>query len=280
MESIYTNNLIYKSIQVSNNKLFKTYFKSKGKKLPIIIYQMIFDSFGLFDVFYNYDVLIIDKTFSGLYKITPENVLSIMNFHRDEYKPMWEEFICSLSEVELRQLLFSFGNTLSTSEKYNIYINSDINTAINITTCFHTITIHERLFEHKDYLNSLKYYFKDNDQISDGIIDNNEDEEYEEDNSNIITCGSYNIGNFHRYVRITDIINSLTLRFNSVNNNNFFMRESLPFTGHTISILHVTDTSTDKIRTNIMTNGYKMSSHLNDFTINDFTTFSPRLFFR
>lgn len=137
-----------------------------------MIYQSISDSFGLFDAFYNYDLLTIDKTFSGTYKITVNDVLSVIHFHHDNYEPIWKQFINSLSETELRQLLFTIGNSLSLDKGYDIYVNDYVNAIVNITTCFHSVTIHEKVFKNDqltECLSDLKYYLLDNRLISDGI---------------------------------------------------------------------------------------------------------------
>lgn len=133
------------------------------------IYKMISKKFELFDSFYDYDILTIDSTFSGLYTITADRVLSLMYLDQQEHSDIWEKFVRSLSEQELKQMLITFGNTLSLENKYTIYISETLKTDIHITTCYQTVSINKSLFENADHLNNLKLYFTDNDEISDGL---------------------------------------------------------------------------------------------------------------
>lgn len=79
------------------------------------------------------------------------------------------KIIKTLSEKELKQLLITFGNTLSLNKKYSINIHNILNNDIHITTCFSTVSINKKLFENPEHLNNLKLYFCDNDIISDRI---------------------------------------------------------------------------------------------------------------
>ncbi|XWV26940.1 hypothetical protein QJ857_gp0109 [Tupanvirus soda lake] len=147
------------------------YYRSKvigsfdRKKMNI--YSSIAKYFELFDSFYDYDILTIDSTLSGKYNITPEMVLTNINFTNFKYQPIWENFVKSLTELELKQMLILFGNTTSLDKHYTIYVSHTLKTDIHITTCMQMVTISENLFEHEEYLNNLKLYFSDFDQISD-----------------------------------------------------------------------------------------------------------------
>ena len=157
------------------------YYKSKvigsidDKKMDI--YRSIAKHFELFDSFHDYDILIIDDTFSGSYTITADQVSSIIHID-NEYGDMWRNFIHSLSETEIKQMLILFGNTLSLDNSYTVHVsNSDID--IQITTCFRTIRLNKKLFDNPENLNNLKIYFSDFDTISDYNIVQSRMEEVE-----------------------------------------------------------------------------------------------------
>jgi hypothetical protein len=147
------------------------YFRSKVigpmTQRKINIYNAISKYFGLFDSFHDYDVQTIDSTFSGLYELTSDHVLSQFFFEKQEYSGIWEEFVKSLTETELKQMLILFGNTLSLNKHYTINVSETLKTDIDIKTCFQIVTLNKKLFENVEYLHNLKIYFRDNDQISD-----------------------------------------------------------------------------------------------------------------
>lgn len=139
-----------------------------------IIYESISRQFELFDAFNNFNILTIDKTLSGIYEITPDIVFSITLINdcgKDtmKFKKIWKNFLKTLNEKELRQLLITFGNTLSLNKQYSIIITDICNSDIHITTCFSVVNINKKLFENPEHLNNLKLYFKDNDIIDDGM---------------------------------------------------------------------------------------------------------------
>ena len=133
----------------------------------INIYKKIANNFELFDSFHDYNILTIDQTLSGLYTITADRVLSMIYMADPAYTNSWENFVRSLSESELKQMLITFGNTLSIDNKYTIYVSDTLKTDIHITTCIQSITINKKLLDNIENLNQLKCYFMDSDQISD-----------------------------------------------------------------------------------------------------------------
>ncbi|XWV25603.1 putative ORFan [Tupanvirus deep ocean] len=147
------------------------YYRSKIigslNRKKINIYASISKYFELFDSFYDYDILVIDSTFSGNYHITPDMVLANINFTDSNRQSLWENFVKSLTETELKQMLILFGNTTSLDKHYTVCVSKTLKTDIHITTCMQMVTISENLFEHEEYLNNLKLYFSDFDQISD-----------------------------------------------------------------------------------------------------------------
>ncbi len=132
-----------------------------------MIHQTIAKKFELFDSFNDYEIIDIDDKLSGCYKITPESVIKNMKLSDKKYKKIWDEFINSLTQNEIRQMLLLFGNTLYMNDPY--YIHTDKNTSldINISTCLKTVTINETFFESIEKLDKLRSYFTDNDQIMD-----------------------------------------------------------------------------------------------------------------
>ena len=133
-----------------------------------LIYGTIAKCFELFDSMYNFDICTIDKVFSGQYLIDTAAVISCCVLLQVQYKDMWVKFISELNEIELRQMLYTFGNSYSLDKKYFIFVNRFISKDIVISTCTCTVTIHEKLFEDFDLLLQLKYYFVHENSISDG----------------------------------------------------------------------------------------------------------------
>jgi len=139
-----------------------------SKKMKI--YNSISKHFELFDAFHNFNIALVDSTFSGLYTMTAEHVFSCTEFTSPRYQDMWKQFVCSLSETEIKQMLITFGSTLALNNKYAVNVVHDLEMDIRITTCFRKIDINKKLFTNMEYLNNLKLYFTDSDQISDRII--------------------------------------------------------------------------------------------------------------
>ena len=55
-----------------------------------------------------------------------------------EYLLPWQEFVKSLSETELKQMLILFGNTTCLSREYTIYVSDTLKTVLkNICKCMH-----------------------------------------------------------------------------------------------------------------------------------------------
>lgn len=138
----------------------------KPKKLDV--YHKISKFFELFDAFSHYDILKIDTILSGIYEITSDHIISMMDMVQSEYCNTLNKFVKTLSQQELKQMLVTFGNTLSLDNKYNIYVSDTIKTDIHIAACCRTVTINKILFEDTSNLDNLRLYFLDSDDISDG----------------------------------------------------------------------------------------------------------------
>ena len=161
----------FKSLE-TNFETHEDYYRWKiigsPTKKKLDIYKSISGYFELFDSFFDYDIKIIDKTFSGAYCITTEMVLGLTHLlANQEYLLSWQEFIKSLSEAELKQMLILFGNTTCLSKEYTIYVSDTLKTDIHIATCSQSVTLNKKLFENVEYLKNLKIYFTGYDQISD-----------------------------------------------------------------------------------------------------------------
>ena len=125
-------------------------------------------------------ILDIDRIFSGNYTITANDVLSCTILTERQYQDIWNQFINSLTEKELKQLMILFRNTLSLKERYDIIVkNIDID--IHIEICFKKVTINQKLFENLEYLNNLKNYFVDNDNIHDSNVAYDSDDSDDDD---------------------------------------------------------------------------------------------------
>lgn len=155
-----------------------------NKKLEI--YEKISNCFEMFDSFNDFDILTIDKTFSGNYEFSHEDILKNMILSDPSYINKWSTFVKSLNQQELKQMLLTFGNSLSQEKKIFININDQIDTDLHISTCSYSIEINKNLFDNSNYLNNLKIYFSDSDSLSDGYA-GTELEQLVNDNNNFTT---------------------------------------------------------------------------------------------
>jgi len=153
------------------------YYRSKifNKSDPnkIKIYDRIAQIFDTMEYFFIFNILTIDKAFSGSYIITHLDIINMTHIDKEKYQSVWENFIRSLNESELKQMLITFGNSLSLQQSFYIKIDTLIKRDIQISTCARVITINQVLFDNPDQLQNLKLYFKDNDQIYDSVGDDN-----------------------------------------------------------------------------------------------------------
>ena len=132
----------------------------------LLIYKTIADLFTMVGAFKDCKVSKIDNLLSGPYILTPDMVLSMMRIISDQrYKEAWQSFVRSLTEEELKQLLVTLGNTISTKVKYDIYINNDITVDVVIQTCQYSLSIKEYIFDNKENLANLKCYLMKDEKI-------------------------------------------------------------------------------------------------------------------
>ena len=113
----------------------------------------------------NYSFSDFDKIISGELVINHQKVLNIMklNTNNEQYQQMWHTFITSLDLEELKQLLLTFGNTLSLSKDYSVVVKKmDID--FKIETCFYRVELNEELFRDQENLDRLKNYLSVNDK--------------------------------------------------------------------------------------------------------------------
>jgi len=138
-------------------------------EIQMTVYKKIGEAFQFFDSFYNFDIKTVDISISGFYTITSQMILPNMEVTPTEYMNMWKEFISSLNETELRNMLILFSNTHAVDNKFRIIVKDKMNEDINIATCFKKIILNKKLFESKENLHNLRMYFMDNtmDEISD-----------------------------------------------------------------------------------------------------------------
>lgn len=124
--------------------------------------------FEMFDAFNKYNVIDIDKYFSGVYNITPQQIINITHVFDEEYREIWNNFVNSLCELELRQMLLYFGNSLSLNNNYTIHVSDTMSTDIHVTTCAGIITIHRNIIQN---IKQLKIILCDGNTIHDTISD-------------------------------------------------------------------------------------------------------------
>jgi hypothetical protein len=106
-----------------------------------------------------------DSKISGSYNFTPE-IVSGMCTISPPYNKLWIEFIKSLSESELKQLLVRFGSSTSVETQYQIIVCPDIRVDISIRICSAEVLINKRLFD-QNCLSNLKMYLIGDEKISD-----------------------------------------------------------------------------------------------------------------
>ena len=115
----------------------------------------------------------IDYILSDTYQLTPQMVIN-MTVIDSKFEDLWKNFVLSLNEEELKQLLLQFTNSLATNQVISIYV-AEIIIDLKISTCTKTVYLNKKLFDNKETLNNLRVYFGDSvmDGINDEINDNN-----------------------------------------------------------------------------------------------------------
>jgi hypothetical protein len=145
-------------------------FANQKTESKIKLYDLISKEFSKqFGTLDEYDVIALDEIISGSYNMTSKDILKIMSIDDPVYTPMWENFIGSLDENQLKKLLLLAGNTLSLESNYTVSIEDDMKTDIDVTTCCRHIKLNGHLFEKQEYLDGLKMYLDDVDST---IVDN------------------------------------------------------------------------------------------------------------
>lgn len=161
----------------------------------IKIYDLIAERFQNFDSFYDYSIIELDKKLSGPFEVTSEIFMQIINFTDESYKELWEKFILTLNSNQLKNMLILFSGTISLDNKITVDLNYNSNLDISISTCSRFVSINKKFFENLDSLNKLKIYFCGKDNMSDYILNNEE---------NVVDETSYEsniINTFYRTLR-------------------------------------------------------------------------------
>lgn len=169
VKKIETNHVPFESLDTGFNDL-ESYLRAilvSDQEKFIHTYEQIAGNFELFDSMFDYDIQLMDKVLSGSYEITHDAVFNIINFNSVKRYDMWKEFVYNLTESELKQMLLTFGNSLTLNTTYNVYLSWSTEVDIRIATCIKSITIHKRLFANKETLDGLRNYFTGTDQIHD-----------------------------------------------------------------------------------------------------------------
>lgn len=107
-----------------------------------------------------FNIIELDKLISGTYIIDPLNVIKIMHIDEDNYNALWKQFIMSLDQLQLRNLLLLGSNSFSLNYSFRIIVCDEMDSDINITTCARHIKLNAKLFESIETLNQLKLYLE------------------------------------------------------------------------------------------------------------------------
>lgn len=153
--------------------LDKNYHRSSPHRdLTRTIYNKLAQVSMSFDFFDG--ALNLDEHLSGPYDITPRTVYKMTKLefplwhieNDTHYQNLWKEFIYSLTETELKNMLLTFTNSLSINQQILIRVD-DINQDMKIQTCMKLVTLNKKLFHDLSTLQNLKYLFTNDDNISD-----------------------------------------------------------------------------------------------------------------
>lgn len=168
----------------------------------MIVYQRIAKYVQLTKLINCHDIISIDLLLSGIYEITPESVLTVLIFNDILYRDYFHNFLNQLNEEELKELLLTFGNTLSLNDKYHININEgEYNSGINISVCTRHISINKKVFDYG--FNELKKYLLGSGSIRDGqnFLGFNR----QEDNDNFLRWEEFPRDDLRRLMRHDDL---------------------------------------------------------------------------
>jgi hypothetical protein len=106
-----------------------------------------------------------DNKISGSHELNADMVLNMCTIS-PSHAELWENFVRSLTNLELRQLLDRFGSSTLIDNKYNIVVCQYLNVDISIKICSSEIKLSEKLFDENN-LENLKLYLLGDDKISD-----------------------------------------------------------------------------------------------------------------
>lgn len=147
-------------------------------------YLKISNFFEMFDSFQDIDNIRLDYILSGKYFIDIDDLKKCILFPEKELKPLWDKFLETLTQDEIKQMLITFGNTTSLNKEFIVYVSQFLDLDIKIETCLLSVTINKKFFENIHTLLNLKLYFvPDLDYISDYI--NNDFSNFNDDQYNI-----------------------------------------------------------------------------------------------
>ena len=152
--------------------LDKNYHPSSPlREITDLVYEQLVEAsretvFRLFN-----SALELDEHLSGQYTLTSDMVYKMTKLETDidRYHTLWKEFIYSLTETELKNMLLTFTNSLSINQQLSIRVRKS-DTDMQIQTCLKLITLNEKLFTNQETLQNLKYLFTNNDTLSDAKL--------------------------------------------------------------------------------------------------------------
>lgn len=129
------------------------------KPWKIDIYDKIAKSFRTkFDSIVLFGISKLDNIISGNYEINSAEVLNIMSLDDELHNNLWIQFINSLNQEQLKNLLLLCSNSFSLDEKFHITVLENMDQDIKIATCSRSVILNKRLFESIEMLNNLTLY--------------------------------------------------------------------------------------------------------------------------
>lgn len=130
------------------------------------LYSRIAQAFEMTGLQHMSETISLDEHLSGRYQITNEAVYRLLNFTESTLIPLWKEFIYSLSEKDLKNMLLTFTGGLSMNHSILIEVkNLDID--FNAQICNRKVVLNRQLFTDLTTLKNLIISFTNNDTISD-----------------------------------------------------------------------------------------------------------------
>src|SRR5579872_3858792 len=116
----------------------------------------------------------LDQTLSGEYQITHQMVLKVIQIDTI-YKELWTQFVHSIPQAELPEMLYYFTNSKSCDQLIKINVSTELQSDIKIETCFGVVNIAEMYFKDLDSLKMIKGFWSGSEYKMADISDGNDE---------------------------------------------------------------------------------------------------------